>query len=129
MTGEVRSNPSSPRFWTGKFPCQILAMCLPPGISASPQANSSSSRTAARGELPLRLRRQILAGPARIGHGIAIGDVDDGMVVEASDIAAGPIGMAPIGAAHEGPPLAPVGEIRDARQRREHQPSRRRAFP
>jgi hypothetical protein len=45
---------------------------------------------AARGELPFRLDRQILAGSFGIGQRISIGDVDDGMVVEAQDREPGP---------------------------------------
>ncbi|MGY3410135.1 hypothetical protein ACVWZV_006248 [Bradyrhizobium sp. GM5.1] len=39
------------------------------------------------------------------------------MIVEILDVAARTIGMTPVGAAQECPPLAPVGEIGDARQR------------
>jgi hypothetical protein len=35
--GDVPSNPSSRLFWMGKFPCQVLAMWRPSGVSSSPQ--------------------------------------------------------------------------------------------
>ena len=38
VTGEVRSNPSSQRFSTGKIPCQVFATCLPPGVKTLPHA-------------------------------------------------------------------------------------------
>ena len=38
---------------------------------------------AARGELPFGLGRQLLARPGRVGLGIAVGDMDDRMLVEA----------------------------------------------
>src|SRR5882757_8550832 len=44
VTGDVRSKPSALEFWTGKLPCQVLAMCWPPGVNSLPQANSLSSR-------------------------------------------------------------------------------------
>ena len=31
------------RFWRGNSPCQVLAMCLPPGVNSSPQAYSAPS--------------------------------------------------------------------------------------
>ena len=44
VTGEVRSKPSSQRFSCGKLPCQVLAICWPPGVNSLPQANSVPSR-------------------------------------------------------------------------------------
>ena len=40
---------------------------------------------AARGELPFGFGRQLLAGPVRVGLGVAIGDVHDRMIVEPAD--------------------------------------------
>src|SRR4029079_455252 len=65
-------------------------------------------KTAARGELPLRLRRQLLAGPLGVRLSIFVGDVNDGMVVETLDPAAAAIWVAPIRAEPEIPPLAPI---------------------
>ena len=48
---------------------------LAPGVFRAVEA-------AAGGKFPLGLGRQFLAGPARVGLRIAIGDMDDGMVVE-----------------------------------------------
>ena len=66
---------------------------------------------AARGKLPFGFGRQVLAGPSRIGQRIGIRDVHDRMIVEHVDVALGPVGMAPVGALHERPPLAPVAQI------------------
>ena len=54
-------------FSRGNSPCQVLAICLPPGANSSPQANSAPSEPAARGKLPLGFGRQLLAGPLGIG--------------------------------------------------------------
>jgi len=42
-------------------------------------------KPAARRELPFGFRRQFLAGPFRIGLGVAIGNVNDRMIVETAD--------------------------------------------
>ncbi len=76
---------------------------------------------AARGELPLGLGRQLLAGPRRVGLGVAIGDVDHGMVVEPLVGAARPIRMPPVGAEAEGPPVRPIGEVDRPLRFLEHQ--------
>ena len=59
---------------------------------------------AARGALPLRLGGQILSRPARIGEGVAEGDVDHGMVGEPLERRPGTPGVPPIGTAHAEPP-------------------------
>src|SRR5215475_9503773 len=63
--------------------------------------------TAARGELPLRLGRQLTPAPARVGQRILVGDVHDRMIVLARNRAAGPGRRAPVGARHV---LEPLGD-------------------
>src|SRR6202043_212914 len=57
-----------------------------------------AAEAAARGELPLGLGGQLLAGPPGVGFRVAIGDVDDRVIVEPTDRAARPIRPAPVGA-------------------------------
>src|SRR6266550_673034 len=76
---------------------------------------------AASGEFPLCFGRQILTGPFCVSKRIGKGHVHDGMVVMHIDVALRPIRMAPIGAFHELPPLAPVAQVGHALLRREHQ--------
>src|SRR5215831_1328504 len=121
VTGEVRSYPSSFRFSRGKTPCQVFAICLPPGVNSSPQANSAAVEPAPGGKFPLGFGRQVLAGPFRISQGIAVGDVNDGMIIEPGERAARSIGSAPVGAKLERPPLAPVTQIDRMVWRRENQ--------
>ena len=73
------------------------------------------------GKFPLRFRRQILAGPFRISERVGIGDVYDRMTAERIDIALGPVGMAPIRALEQRPPLAPITQIDRMRWRRKDQ--------
>src|ERR1700740_1727841 len=62
-------------------------------------------------EFPLRFGRQVLARPFRIGHRVAIGNVNDGMIIEPGERAARAEGPLPIRAELECPPLTPVAEI------------------
>jgi hypothetical protein len=79
---------------------------------------------AAGGELPFGFGGQFLAGPFGIGHGILVGDVDDGMIVEPADRASRSVWAPPIGAELERPPLAPVAQIDRRLGRREDQRAR-----
>src|SRR6516164_650686 len=47
----------------------------------------------ARGELPFGLSGELFVGPSRVSHCVVIGDVYDGIIVEAFDRAAGPVRM------------------------------------
>src|ERR1700730_14814476 len=76
-------------------------------------------KRATGGEFPFRFGRKILAGPARKGERVGIGDVHDRMIVERVDVALGTVWMAPVGALHELPPLAPIAEIDGPRGRRQ----------
>src|SRR5689334_3335278 len=62
-------------------------------------------------ELPLCLGRQILAGPFRVGNCVAVGDVNDRMILEPADRTSWSIGSLPAGAKFKRPPLAPVAQI------------------
>src|SRR6516164_3529439 len=66
---------------------------------------------AARSKLPLRLGRQLLAGPVGVGLGVAIGDVHHRVLLETGKGAAWPVGTPPERAESELPPLTPVVEI------------------
>src|SRR5208282_1860257 len=68
---------------------------------------------AAGRELPLRFGRQVLARPFRVSQGVAVGDVNDGMIIEATERAARSVGSPPVGSKFERPPLAPVAHIID----------------
>ncbi len=79
-----------------------------------------SIKPAARGKLPLSFGRQILAGPLGIGFGVAVRDMNGGMIVKPADRAPRPIGPPPIGAGFEIPPLRPVAQIDGLLRRREN---------
>ena len=66
---------------------------------------------AARGQLPLRLARQLLPGPGRVRLGVLEGDVHHGLVLAAVDRARRAVGMTPAGAGCPRPPLAQVPEV------------------
>src|SRR5215475_2559922 len=68
--------------------------------------------TAARGEFPLRLGRQLTPAPARISERILVGDMHDGMIVLARNRTAGTGRLTPIGAGHV---LEPLGDPAAAR--------------
>src|SRR5882762_1056547 len=68
-------------------------------------------KSTAGGKLPFRFGWKILAGPAREGERIGIGQVHDRMIVKHVDVALWAVWMAPVGALHELPPLAPIAEI------------------
>ena len=69
-----------------------------------------SVEPAARRKLPFRFGRQILVGPLCVGERIAKCHMHDGMMVEPVDVAVWPVGMPPVRALGEGPPLAEVPE-------------------
>ena len=81
-------------------------------------------KAAASRKLPFRLGRQVLAGPFRVGHGVPVGDVNDGMIIEPADRTARSIGPPPVGAKFECPPLAPVVHIDRMLRRIENQRAR-----
>ena len=76
-------------------------------------------KTATRGELPFRFRRQLLSDPPGIGFGIAVRDVNHGVIIESADRGTRPIGPAPVRAELECPPLGPVAQIDRMLGRRE----------
>src|SRR5262249_21761607 len=76
--------------------------------------------TAARGEFPLRLGRELAPAPARIGERILVGDMHDRMIVLARDRAAGTGRRTPIGARHVLEPLGDAAAARDIGRRNEH---------
>ncbi len=62
----------------------------------------------AGGKLPLGLGREFLAGPRGVGLGVEVRHVGDGVPFTSPDVAVGALGMAPIGAGSERPPLGVV---------------------
>ena len=60
--------------------------------------------TAARGELPLGLGRQLCAGPARVGRGVLVRDVRHRVVLAPLDRAVRTLGVPPTGTGHIRPP-------------------------
>jgi hypothetical protein len=76
---------------------------------------------AARSELPLRFGRQVLSRPFRVGQGVRISHMDDGMIVQPVDVALRPIGMPPIRVLQIAPPLAEVSQVDRTIWRRENQ--------
>src|SRR5579871_3402092 len=76
-------------------------------------------QTAACCKFPLGFGRQILACPLSIGGGISVADMHNGMIVERLDITLRAIGMTPIGALEQSPPLAEVAEVDGMIGRRE----------
>ena len=81
-------------------------------------------QSAAGRKFPLGLGRQVLAGPSRIGERVGVRDMHDRVVVEPAYPGLRPLGMAPIGALHIGPPLAPVAEIDTMAPRHEDERAR-----
>src|SRR6516162_4115244 len=73
------------------------------------------------GEFPLGFGRQRLAGPVGIGLGVAVGDVNDRMLLEARERAAWAVRTPPERAEPELPPLAPVAEVDHPLRWCEHQ--------
>src|SRR5262249_6147623 len=69
--------------------------------------------TAARGEFPLRLGRQLTPAPARISERILVGAMHDGMIVLARNRTAGTGRLTPIGAGHVLEPLGDPAAARD----------------
>ena len=67
--------------------------------------------SAACRKFPFRFGWQILASPFRVGERIAEGHMHDGMIVQSADVASGSVGMPPLRALGERPPLAEVPEV------------------
>ncbi len=63
------------------------------------------------GELPFGLGRQDLPGPPGVGLGIGVSDMDHRMIVQAGQVAAGTIGMTPVGAENIMPPVVDITHI------------------
>ncbi len=82
-------------------------------------------KTPARGELPFGLGRQLDSSPGGVAQDVHPGHVDDGVVIQAFQVAARTIGMTPVRAGHEGPPLQGVAKIDRTSRRREHHRGRR----
>ena len=77
---------------------------------------------AARGKFPFGFGRQILAGPFGVGSAHpGKRHMHDRMIIEPGDIAVRSVGMAPVRALEEGPPLTPVAQIDWARRRRKNE--------
>src|SRR5262249_15241511 len=94
---------------------QILARKGPlPGVCHLPAAwcelvapgKLGTVAPAAGGKLPLGFGWQVLPRPFRVSQGVAIGDVNHGMIVETAERAARSVGPPPVGAKLERPPLA-----------------------
>src|SRR5262249_10174137 len=62
-------------------------------------------QSAARGKFPFGFGWQFLAGPLGVGLGIAIGNMNDWVIVEPADRAARAVWPAPVRAELEFPPL------------------------
>ena len=69
----------------GNSPCQVFAICRPPGANSSPQAYSASSSPPRAANSHSASVGRLLAGPCGVGYGIRIGDVHDRVVVETVD--------------------------------------------
>ena len=54
---------------------------------------------------------QVFASPFCVSQRVAVGDVNDGMIIEPAERTARSVGPPPVGAKLERPPLAPVAEI------------------
>src|SRR5262249_45012287 len=76
--------------------------------------------TAARGEFPLRLGRELTPAPARVGQRILVGDMHGRMIVLACNRRAGPGGRAQMRARHVLPPLRDPAAAADIGGRDEH---------
>ena len=72
-------------------------------------------------ELPLGLGRQLLLRPRRVGLGVLVRDVDDGMGVAAVDRRALTPGSLPVRAGHVLPPVAVVVQVDRARGSAEYE--------
>ena len=78
----------------------------------------------ARGVLPFRFGREVLAGPGGVGASVFEGDVGDGVQLASVKRAAGAFRVLPVGAGYPRPPVADVGEVDRTCAAREHEGSR-----
>ena len=91
--------------------------CRSPGVFLPGEA-------AACRVFPLRLGRQPLAGPGRVGGGILPGHVHDRVVCPALDGASRSLRVPPVGARHPSPPLRQVVEVHSVTRGRKDQGAR-----
>src|ERR1700737_3960076 len=89
--------------------CHLLAA----GCGLITPGELGAVETAAGGKFPLRFGRQVLARTFRVSQGVAVGDVNDRMIIEPTERTARSVGPPPVGAKLEYPPLAPVAQIID----------------
>ena len=75
-------------------------------------------------KLPFGLRREPFAGPLRVGHGVGISHMHDGIVRTAFQVGLGALGMPPVGAFFIPPPEQEVVQVHRPRGWREHRGSR-----
>src|SRR4029077_11024608 len=76
---------------------------------------------AARGIFPFRFGWQRASGPARIGFGVLVRDLNDGMIHPVSNFAAWSFRMSPARSGHELPPLLDLVQVMDLAWRDEHE--------
>ena len=69
---------------------------------------------AARRELPLGFRRQLLAGPLRVCLDVLPGHVHDGMLRHALEVAVRPLRTPPVRALHVRPPVVRIAQVHRA---------------
>ena len=96
-------------------------------MNSLPHAILRPVEASARGELPFGLRGEALARPGRVCLGVLVGDVHHRMIVEPLYRGAWSVGLSPVRAEPEIPPLRPVGQrnrvgrwAKDQRARLQH---------
>src|SRR5215207_10522796 len=82
-----------------------------PGVELIPPRVGGPVQAAPAGQLPFGLGRQVLAGPGGVGLDVGPGDVDHRVVGLAPDRAGRPLGVAPVGPGHIGPPVVVVAQV------------------
>jgi sec-independent protein translocase protein TatC len=98
------------------------------GVVAVAPAIGRTLEPAPGGELPFGLGRQVAAEPFGIGERVGMGDLDDGVVVQALDRAFWPRRVAPVRPRHIRPPLGDVAPEIGALRLLEDHPARRQEF-
>ena len=64
------------------MPCHVLAIAAAGGRELVTPSKLRTVETSAGGEFPLGFRGQCLANPFGVGFSVAIGDMNDRMVIE-----------------------------------------------